>query len=114
MDNYKLEEVKKIIEENLLSSDVLKNILKSSTRRIENYDDHEAVEILSYLSNNDAVPTDTKEDINKYLAEYNQFHIDAVEKEKKLSKMGNNRLLIIYIVIIILLLVATFAVIRSR
>ena len=109
MDNYKLEEVKKIIEENLLSSDVMKNILKSSTRRIENYDDHEAVEILSYLSNNDAVPSDTKEEINKYLAEYNNYHINAVEKEKELNKIGNNRVVIIYILIIILIIVATLA-----
>ena len=43
MDNYKLEEVKNIIEKNLLSPDVLKNILKSSTRRIETYGDDEAI-----------------------------------------------------------------------
>ena len=52
MDSYSLDEVKNIIDKNLMSPDVLKNILKSSTRRIEIYDDEEAVEILKYLSTN--------------------------------------------------------------
>lgn len=105
MDSYKLEDVKKIIEKNLLSPEVLKNILKSTTRRIENYDDNEAVEILNYLSNNDAVPAETKEELNKYLSEYNNYHIAEVEKGKDIANNGNNRLTIIYVLIIILLVV---------
>ena len=106
MDSYKLEEVKKIIEQNLLSPEVLQNILKSTTRRIENYDDNEAVSILNYLSSCDVIPQETKEELNKYLSEYNNYHINTVEKDKDMNNGGNNRLIIIYVLIIILLIVA--------
>lgn len=113
MDNYKLEEVKRIIEENLLSPDVLSNILKSSTKRIENYDDHEAVEILTYLSTNETIPKDIKEELSKYLAEYNNYHIKEVEKNESFGT-NNTKITIIYVVIIILLIISLYIIIRRK
>ena len=37
MDNYSLKEVKMLIEKNLVSPEVFKNILNSTTRRLELY-----------------------------------------------------------------------------
>lgn len=114
MDTYKLEEVKSLIEKNLLSPEVLKNILKSSTRRIENYNDEEALKILKYLSINDMIPTETKDEINKYLSEYNTYHIDEVERDNELSKNKNNRVVVIYVIIILLIIAVIVTLLRSR
>ncbi len=103
MDNYKLEEVKNIIENNILSPEVLENILKSSTRRIETYDDEESVEILNYLSKCETIPQETREHINKYLAEYNTFKIESnVKLEEK--KIGFNKVMFAYIIVIVILI----------
>lgn len=113
MDNYKLEEVKKIIDENLLSPSVLENILKSTTRRIEIHDDHEAVEILSYLSNHEIVPNETKEEINKFLAQYNSYHVENVESINN-STIRKHKIIFLYFFVIILILLAIILYIKSR
>ena len=46
MDNYTVNEVEKIIQENLLTNDVLTSIIESSIRRIEIFNDKEGIEIL--------------------------------------------------------------------
>lgn len=107
MDKYTMEEVKMLIEENLLSPEVLENILKSSTKRIENYDDNEALKILNYLSNHESVPNETKDEINKYLAQYNSYHVETVEKSKNNDKRKNTIILLfifIFILIVLMLL----------
>lgn len=111
MDNYKLEEVKNIIEKNLLSPDVLKNILKSSTRRIETYGDDEAISILKYLSSHESIPDATKEEINKYLAQYENYNIENIEKEKK---QNNNFVTILFITILLLIVVTIITVLRGN
>ena len=103
MDNYKLEEVKNIIDKNLLSPEVLENILKSTTRRIETYEDKEAIDILEFLSKTDIVPEETKEQIKKYLAEYDTCKIHNNEQLQE-DKEGINKIMIIYILIIVILL----------
>ena len=80
MDKYKLEEVIMLIKKNLLTPDVLENILKSTTRRIETYDDSEAVEILNYLSNYESIPKEIKEE-NKDLRYFVDLHRDSVSKD---------------------------------
>lgn len=79
MDNYELEEVKMIIQEERLSSNILKSILENSTRRIEIYDDEESYEILKYILNTAQINQDTKDEIEKYL---NRCSKDAIEKEE--------------------------------
>ena len=109
MDNYKLEEVKNIIDNNLLTPEVLENILKSTTRRIETYDDNEALDILNYLSKCDTIPDETKEHISKYLAEYDTFKIESnVQLEEK--KIGFNKVMFVYILVIValILVIAVF------
>lgn len=114
MDNYKLDEVKKIIDEGLLSSDVLENILKNTTRRIENTDDSEALKILEYLSESDVVPSETKIEIDKYLAQYNTYYVEKKDLEDKQEKNNFNKITIIYLLVLIMILVLSFLLFRSR
>lgn len=102
MDDYKLEEVKTIIEKNLLTPEVLENILKNSTKRIELYNDIEAVEILKYLKSDETVPIKTKEDIDNYLINYKEYNEESSNNnvEKK-----NIRIMILYLIILILSIV---------
>lgn len=109
MDNYNLDDVKILIDKGLLTTDVLKNILKSTTRRIELYNDNDDVQILKYLSSHDSIPDETKEEINKYLSVYNEHEIDNVE-DKKI----NYKLIIIYSVLIsLILLIGCFIIING-
>ncbi len=104
MDNYKLVEVINIIDNNLLTPEVLENILKSATRRIETYDDAEALNILNYLAKSDTIPDETREHISKYLAEYDTFKIESnVKLEEK--KIGFNKVMFVYILVIIALII---------
>ncbi len=102
MDDYRLEEVKTIIENNLLTPEVLENILKNSTKRIELYSDIEAVEILKYLKDNEVVPIKTREDLDKYLINYEEYNKESLNSnvEKK-----NIRIMILYLIILILSIV---------
>ena len=111
MDYYKLEEVKNIIDKNLLSPEVLKTILKSSTRRVETYGDDEAISILKYLSNHESIPDETKEEINKYLAQYENYNIENIEKEKSTNK---NFITILLITIIALIIITIITVLRGK
>ena len=102
MDDYRLEEVKTIIENNLLTPEVLENILKNSTKRIELYNDIEAVEILKYLKSDVTVTIKTKEDIDNYLINYKEYNEESSNNnvEKK-----NIRIMILYLIILILSIV---------
>lgn len=102
MDDYRLEEVKTIVENNLLTPEVLENILKNSTKRIELYNDIEAVEILKYLKSDVTVPIKTKEDIDNYLINYKKYNGESLNNnvEKK-----NIRIMILYLIILILSIV---------
>ena len=114
MDNYKLDEVKKIIDEGLLSSDVLENILKNTTRRIENIDDRDALEILKYLSESDVVPIETKTKIDKYLAQYNTYYVEKKDLEDKEEKNNFNKIAIINLLVLVMIFVVFLLLFRSR
>ena len=103
MDSYKLEEVKMLIDKNLLTGDILKNILTSSTRRIELYDNEESVDILKYLSKADCVPLETKEEINKFLAEYDSSKSVEQDKEKIKEEARNWKVVLLYAIVIALI-----------
>ncbi len=112
MDNYKMEDIEKLIENNLLTPDILKNILKSTTRRIENYDDKDAVKILKYLSSHEVVPEEIKEEINKYLSEYNTYKIDSVENSENKGKESKIKIIVLYSLILVLLVILLFLLAR--
>lgn len=112
MDNYKMEDIEKLIENNLLTPDILKNILKSTTRRIENYDDKDAVKILKYLSSHEVVPEEIKEEINKYLSEYNTYKIDSVENSENKGKESKTKIIVLYSLILVLLVILLFLLAR--
>ncbi len=70
MDNYTVNEVEKIIQENLLTNDVLTSIIESSIRRIEIFNDKEGIEILNFLKNDKKISLNIKNDIDKFLNNY--------------------------------------------
>lgn len=106
MDSYKLEEVKMLIEKNMLTSDILKNILTSSTRRIELYDNSESVDILKFLSKEDCVPDETKEEIKKFLSEYDSSKSVEEDNDKIKEKISNWKVVLLYAVVITLITVS--------
>lgn len=70
MDNYTVDEVKKIIQANLLTKEVLNSIIESSIRRIEIFGDKDSIEILEFLKSNQVTPLEVKNDIEKFLDNY--------------------------------------------
>ena len=105
MDNYNLEEVKSLMDKNLITPDVLKNILKSTTRRLELYDDQDDLNILKYLSDSELVPKEAKEEINKYLALYDSYNVNTIEGSKVSKEERKSSVILITIVILLLIIV---------
>ena len=114
MDNYKLEEVKLLMKKNLVTPVVLENILKNSTRRIDLYNDQEAVKILKYLQSNKVIPDEVKDEINKYLAQYDTYLLEKMYESDDKNKIIVSRVTIIYLLIIVVLLVFIFLMFSSR
>ena len=112
MDNYSLEDVKKLIDNNLLNGEILENILKTSTRRIENKNDNSAIEILRFLSLEKSIPKETKNQIEKYLSEYESYIIKDNEKKEN----GNNivKLTLMYSLIIAIVILILILIIRGK
>ena len=103
MDNYSLKEVKMLINGNLVTPDVLKNILNSTTRRIELYHDKDDLEILKYLSRSELVPGETKEEIDKYLALYDSYNIKTSESEKESIEQRKGGVILVFSIIVFLI-----------
>ena len=102
MDNYSYEEVKMLINKNLVTPEVLNNIFKSTTRRLELYNDKDDLKILQYLSNCAMIPYDTKDEINKYLALYDSYNVKTKEnfETSKENRKGSPCLVITQMIII--------------
>lgn len=83
MDNYSLEDVKSIVQKNLLTKDVLKKILVSTSRRIDIYNDYSEIDILRYLKDLDIIDKELKEEIDKYIYKCENYVIENKHKEKK-------------------------------
>ena len=112
MDNYSLEDVKKLIDNNLLNKEILENILKTSTRRIENKNDNSAIEILRFLSLEKTIPKKTKNQIEKYLSEYETYIIKNNEEKEN----GNSiiKLTLMYSLIIAIVALILILIIRGK
>ena len=114
MDNYSLEEVKMLMNKNLVTPDVLKNILKSTTRRLELYNDKDDLAILQYLSNSELVPKETKDEIDKYLAIYNDYNIKSNENIKQSKEDRKPSIILIFTVIVFLIVLCVLLIINKR
>ena len=112
MDNYSLEDVKKLIDNNLLNKEILENILKTSTRRIENKNDNSAIEILRFLSLEKTIHKETKNQIEKYLSEYETYIIKNNEEKEN----GNSiiKLTLMYSLIIAIVALILILIIRGK
>lgn len=112
MDNYSLEDVKKLVEKKLITSDVLKNILESTTRRLELYNDPDDLAILKYLSSCKSVPKTTKSDINKYLSEYDKITVENKLEEKDTIEARKNNIIWFISIIVILIIICVILLIK--
>ena len=104
MDNYSLEEVKMLMNKNLVTPEVLNNILKSTTRRLELYNDKDDLAILQYLSDSELVPVEAKEEINKYLAIYNDYSVKSSENIKQSKADRKPSVILVFSLIIFLII----------
>lgn len=105
MDNYSYEEVKMLINKNLVTPEVLNNIFKSTTRRLELYNDKDDLKILQYLSNCAMIPDDTKDEINKYLALYDSYNVKTKENFETSKENRKGSLALVFLLIIALIVV---------
>ena len=112
MDNYSLEEVKMLINENKVSIAVFKNILKSATRRLELYNDKDDWEILKYLSENKVVPEKIKKEINRYLDDYNKFNSENNDRIKGNIEKRTKTVITMLIIAIILIIICMFLIFK--
>ena len=103
MDNYSLEEVKMLMNKNLVTPEVLKNIFKSTTRRLELYNDKDDLAILQYLSDSELVPSEAKEEINKYLAIYNDYNVKSNENIKQSKEERKPSVILVFSLIVFLI-----------
>lgn len=104
MDNYSLNDVKNLIDKNLINSDILKNILESTTRRIELYQDIDDINILKLLLDCKVIPSKTKEEIRKYLNEYEKIVIENDKKNKENVVVRRKNIIVFMLVIIALII----------
>ncbi len=105
MDSYSLDEVKMLIEKNLLTGEILKNILTSCTRRIELYDNSESLDILKYLKDASCVPDETKEELSKFLSEYDNSKMEEDSSQKIKEEISNWKIILLYGLVITLIVV---------
>lgn len=113
MDNYTLSEVKMLIDKKMLKPEILNNILKSTTRRIELYDDKDDLEILKYLSNNNSIPKATKEEINKYLSEYENYNVDKNNDFIEKKSLINKKVIMVTLVLLLILILMFLLIIQN-
>lgn len=112
MDNYSLEEVKILINNNMITPEIFDNILKSTTRRIELYNDKDDWEILKLLSTSDIVPIEIKNDINKYLKSYERFTMKENKKMEKNRISRRTTTITILFITVLLIIVCIFLIIN--
>lgn len=113
MDNYSYDEVKMLINKNLVTPEVLNNILKSTTRRLELYKDKDDLKILQYLSDSELIPKDTKDEINKYLALYDSYDVQTKENTVTCKEKRKGSLLLAVALIIVLLALCIFLIMNK-
>ena len=114
MDNYDLDEVKMLVEKNLVTPEVLNNILKSTTRRLELYNDQDDLSILRYLSKCELIPEEAKDEINKYLALYNSYHVESSEEAKQTQEDRKGSMILVFTLIVFLIIFCLLLLLNKR
>lgn len=112
MDNYSLEEVKMLIDKNMVTPEIFNNILTSTTRRLELYNDQDDLAILKYLSQSEVVPSNIKKDIDTYLMSYKEYNIKASKKIRKYASQRKKTVVAILLVIAVLIIFCIFLIIK--
>lgn len=110
MDNYSLNDVKNLNDNNLLTSDILKTILESTTRRIELYQDIDDINILKYLLKSNLVPNKTKEEIKKYLSEYEDIVVENYMKSQENISVRRKNVITLIVVLFVLIIICCIVV----
>jgi len=114
MDNYSLEDVKTLINNNLVTPEVFNNILKSTTRRLELYNDKDDWEILKYLAKSSAVPVSSKEEIDIYLNLYENHTRICNDKSEEVVKKRQTTITIILSIIVVLTVICIILIMNKR
>ena len=114
MDNYSLEEVKMLINNNMVTPEIFNNIIKSTTRRIELYNDKDDWEILKYLSKSKLVPEKAQKEIDKYLDSYDKYNALNNKKIKENASSRRKSVITILIIVAILIAICIFLEIQMR
>ncbi len=83
MDTYEFDEVKDIIENRRLTTEILNSILESTTRKIDLFDDVESRKILAFLKESNDVPVKVKVYIDDFLKKYTNSLNEEDEKENR-------------------------------
>ena len=83
MDTYEFDEVKDIIENRRLTTEILNSILESTTRKIDLFDDVESRKILAFLKESNDVPVKVKVYIDDFLKKYKNSLNEEDEKENR-------------------------------
>lgn len=112
MDNYTLNDIKNLLENNMLDSEMLKHIFENTTRRIDLYDDNESIEILKLLSNEDAIPEGTKKEINKYLDKYFEFRENELKQNEEKIEKVDSKIVAIYVVLSVIIIALLIFIIK--
>ena len=114
MDNYSLEEVKMLINNNMVTPEVFNNILKSTTRRIELYNDRDDWKILKYLSESNVLPENAQKEISKYLNSYDEYCKKMKKENTKRMIQRKKTILVILFVAFILIAICIFLIANKR
>ena len=114
MDDYSLEEVKKIVESDKLTAFILRAILDNATRRIEIYNDEECIEILKYLLENANFDSKNsiKEEIKNYLEKVNNIdnhgNSEIIENVDNIDKGSNLKTFVVAVFLLVIVCVLMF------
>lgn len=100
MDNYTMDDVKTLIDSNMLSPEVLHLIFESTTRKLNTYKDDNSLDILNYLEKSSDIPLEIRNEIRNFLSTYN----DSDLIENTLTEKSESKISAFYIVIGILTL----------
>lgn len=99
MDNYTLGDIKNLLKNNMLDSEMLTHIFENTTRRIDLYDDNESIEILKLLSKEELIPEETKNEITKYLNNYFKFRKNELKQNEEKIEKVDSKIVAIYAVL---------------
>ena len=114
MDNYSFDEVKMLIDNNMISPEIFNNIIKSTAKRIELYNDKDDWKILKYLSQSKLIPKDAKKEIAKYLDSYDKYNALNQKRMKKQAGERKKSIIIFLIIVAFLIALCVFLEIKMR